>query len=226
MAVSIGKAHAKNLFSAGRSRQQERGVYAAETPARAEPFWMAGVALPADIWQPEGRVPIKSPGARQTHTMRMNRYLIGVGICLAWLAILPSGCGKKEAAPPGAEVLARFAEAKEKQAKELNKKQSYRWPGEASRYFEAMEAGRWNEASNLFAELDRKYNSFAASAPTNGWDGFKMKAYALVSRVGGLPRNYWPRLDGSQWEPVKEVKGACDAFQKWDPEMLLLFGSN
>jgi len=85
-AVSIGKAHAKHLFSTGRSRQQERGVYAAKTPARAEPFWMARVALPADIWQPEGRVPITSPGARQTDTMRMNRYLTGLGICLAWLA--------------------------------------------------------------------------------------------------------------------------------------------
>jgi hypothetical protein len=123
--------------------------------------------------------------------------------------------------------LKKFAERKEAQARALNKQQSYRWPGEATKFFKAAEAGDWQEASNRYTKLLREYIAFhAPTAKTNSWDKFMMKTYALGSRVGILPINYWPNLRGPQWSPIDEVNGAYAVFQKWDPDLLLYFATN
>jgi hypothetical protein len=118
----------------------------------------------------------------------------------------------------------RFADLKEEQAQELSKKQSTRWPGEATKFFRAVRAGDLNAASNLLAAIEKKYRSFPP--PTNGWTGFMTRTYSSLHRFGVTPNNYWPNFRGPEWMPIAEAKGAMIQFHEWDPELLMFFGTN
>jgi hypothetical protein len=149
------------------------------------------------------------------------------GFCLGLttsLVVLLSGCGARDAAK---DEVARLAREKEKQAMALNWHESRRWPREASRYFKAVEEGDWQEASNIYKEIDKKYGRVPAPVTTNLWDRWMMNTFALGSRAGVLPKDYWPWLGNSPaWTPFKEVNGACDVYERWDHDLLLLFGTN
>ena len=124
-----------------------------------------------------------------------------------------------------AALIARLATAKEEEAKQLFKRQSTRWPREAHKFFAAAKFGRWEEATNIYEELQRKY-ILTNTVPTSGWDGFFAKKYAFLSRYGLTPTNYWPEPFGQQWRPVENVQWAIYQFQRWDPELLRYYATN
>jgi hypothetical protein len=140
------------------------------------------------------------------------------------LAVLFSSCGGHDAAK---DEVARLAKEKEKQAKALNAQQSRRWPHEATKYFNAVEAGNWKEANNIYQDLDKKYGQMPAPVTTNLLDKIMMNTYALGSHVGLTPRNYWPQLGNTPaGTPLNEMVGVCNVYERWDRDLLLLFGTN
>src|SRR5580692_6976563 len=140
--------------------------------------------------------------------MRRNWNIAGVCLGLMACAILFAGCEARDA---GKDEVARLAREKEKQAKALNRQQSRRWPREATRYFNAVEAGDWKEAANLYNDPDKKYGRMAAPVTTNLWDRLMMATYAAGSHVGLLPKDYWPRFGNSPaWVPMSEVRNVCN----------------
>jgi len=122
-------------------------------------------------------------------------------------------------------MIARFAAEKEKQARQLSKKQSDRWPSEAGKFFKAAKSGHWDEATNLYAAFQNKY-ILSSTVPTNGWDGFMAKFYTSFSRTGLTPTNFWPNPVGPQWRPVDDVYFAIRQFQTWDPQLLRFYATN
>jgi hypothetical protein len=136
---------------------------------------------------------------------------------------MASGCGKSADNPK--DIISRFAAEREDEARQLSKKESVRWVPEAGDFFKAAEAGKWDQATNFYAQIQRKY-IVASAPPTNGWGGFMVKTYASLARHGLTPTNYWPNPWGPQWRPIDDVYYAIDQFQSWDPDLLRFYATN
>ena len=98
--------------------------------------------------------------------------------------------------------MARFAAAKETQARELADSQANKAPSLVWSFFDAVRVDDWETATNLFARLDVMKGARANPAPDS-------PAFALRQPV---------------WATIAETYGAYEAFQNWDNKWLRRFG--
>src|SRR5262245_122903 len=98
--------------------------------------------------------------------------------------------------------MARFAAAKETQARELADAQANKIPSQVWSFFDAVRVDDWETATNLFARLDAMKGTRANPTPDS-------PAFALRQPV---------------WATIAETYGAYEAFQNWDNKWLRRFG--
>ena len=139
------------------------------------------------------------------------------------LICLLAGCGRKDGSPK--DLVSRLASEKEGQARRLFQDESTRFPPEARLFFRAAKAGRWEEATNLYAEIQQKY-ILAMGPPTNAWDACMARTYTALSRYDLTRTNYWALSYGPQWRPIEDVHWAIYQFQRWDPELIQFYATN
>jgi hypothetical protein len=135
----------------------------------------------------------------KTTIKSLGAVILGVGLFIG-------GCAKKQMAsfqslknPEVAAQLKSFVAEKETQANAATNKM----PSEFQAFFAAAEKGDWLAVSNMF------------------WD--------LGKRIGHLDATARPDFSyahGTQWEAVKEVWGALDAFGEGDEKYSMAFGTN
>jgi hypothetical protein len=134
----------------------------------------------------------------KTMTQSLGVAILGVGLFI-------SGCAKKQTAsfqslknPEVAAQLKSFVAEKEAQANAATNQM----PAEFKSFFDAAEKNDWLVVSNVFLDLGKRNGHFEGAAQPDF------------------------RLRGTQWEAVKEIWGAFDAFNGCDEKYAVAFGND